>query len=148
MALADILKNKITEAMKSRDEIAKSILRLALGEIQTIESRQGSITEEQAEKAVRKIVTSNDETMAVSDVEAAEILKKENEIRESILPKMWGVDEIVIYPSNNDEARDAVQAAGNDGQATGAAMKFLKQAGAPVNGKDVGQAVKVVRGQE
>lgn len=145
MSLADEIKVKITEAMKSRDEVAKDILRLALGEIQTIESRAGSISEEDAQKAVRKIVTSNEETMAVSDEPTAAKLKQENEILLALLPQMWGVEEIAIYLNDNDEAREAVQAAGNDGQATGVAMRFLKQAGAPVNGKDVGAAVKAVR---
>lgn len=145
MALVDIIKAKITDAMKQRDEITKSILRLALGEIQTIESRQGKITEEEAEKAVRKIVVSNTETMKVADAGTAAQLQKENDILNDILPKMWTVEDIEIYLTNNDEAREAVQAAGNDGQATGVAMKFLKQASAPVNGKDVGAAVVAVR---
>jgi len=40
---------------------------------------------------------------------------------------------------------DAIRAAGNDGQATGVAMKELKKAGAVVNGKDVSAAVKQLR---
>jgi hypothetical protein len=39
-----------------------------------------------------------------------------------------------------------VKAAGNDGQATGVAMKHLKSLGAEVNGKDVSAAVRQLRG--
>jgi len=39
----------------------------------------------------------------------------------------------------------AIKAAGNEGQATGVAMKHLKSSGATVNGKDVAEAVKRVR---
>ena len=42
--------------------------------------------------------------------------------------------------------QDAIKAAGNDGQATGVAMKELKKLGAVVNGKDVSAAVKKLRG--
>jgi hypothetical protein len=39
----------------------------------------------------------------------------------------------------------AIKAAGNDGQATGVAMKHLKSAGASVDGKTVAEAVKQIR---
>ena len=41
---------------------------------------------------------------------------------------------------------DALKAAGNDGQATGVAMKHLKSVGAVVTGKEVTAAVKKLRG--
>jgi uncharacterized protein len=40
---------------------------------------------------------------------------------------------------------DAIRAAGNDGQATGVAMKQLKSTGATVDGKTVAAAVKQLR---
>ena len=40
---------------------------------------------------------------------------------------------------------EQIKAAGNDGQATGIAMKQLKSQGAVVNGKDVGAAVALLR---
>jgi hypothetical protein len=44
-----------------------------------------------------------------------------------------------------DSVKDALRAAGNDGQATGIAMKHLKPTGAVVDGKTVSAAVKRIR---
>ena len=59
------------------------------------------------------------------------------------LPKSLGVAEIVAALA---PVAEAVKAAGNDGQATGVAMKHLKTLGAVVNGKDVSAAVRQLRG--
>lgn len=146
MNLVDTIKQRITAAMKARDELTKSILRVALGEIQTQEARDGSITEETAQKMLRKLMASNEETMAATkDPQTAEKLRKENAILNDLLPKMWSVDDIVNFLNTDATAMAAVKDAGNDGQATGAAMKVLKAAAAPINGKDVTEAVKVIR---
>ena len=41
--------------------------------------------------------------------------------------------------------KDAIRAAGNDGQATGIAMKTLKASGAAIDGKLVGDVVRKMR---
>lgn len=147
MNLVDAIRQRITTAMKEHDELTRDILRLALGEIQTLEAREGSVTEEGAQKTLRKLIASNEETLALTkDPQAAEKLRKENVILDSMLPKMWSVDDIVKFISSDAAALEAVKSAGNDGQATGVAMKSLKAAAAPINGKDVTSAVKVIRG--
>ena len=142
--LVDDIKNKITGAMKSGDVVARDVLRLALGEIQTAEARKNApATEEDAIAAVRKLIKSNEETLGLtSDGERADVLRREIEVLSALLPKQLSVDDIVAALASQ---HDAIKAAKNDGQATGIAMKHLKASGAAVSGNDVGAAVKKIR---
>lgn len=141
--LIDEIKRRITAAMKAGNTVEKEILRVALGEIQTAEGRGTGASDEGTAAIVRKLIKSNEETLAVTADEAQKrTLAEENAVLRSLLPKSLSVPEIVeaLAP-----VRDAIKAAGNDGQATGVAMKLLKTSGAIVNGKDVTEAVKQIR---
>ena len=141
--LVDEIKRRITAAMKAGNTIEKDILRLAYGEVQTAEARGTAVSDEGVAAIVRKLIKSNEETIAATaDGEAKRVLVEENVVLASLLPKSMSVADIVeaLAP-----VRDAIKAAGNDGQATGAAMKHLKASGAVVNGKDVTEAVKQIR---
>ncbi len=141
--LVEEIKRRITAAMKAGNTIEKDILRLAYGEVQTAEARGTVVTDEGVAAIVRKLIKSNEETLtATADVEQKRILTEENAVLVSLLPRSLSVADIVeaLAP-----VRDALKAAGNDGQATGAAMKHLKTSGAVVNGKDVTEAVKLIR---
>ncbi len=141
--LVDEIKRRITAAMKAGNTIEKDILRLAYGEVQTAEARGTAVSDESVAAIVRKLVKSNEETIvATTDAEAKRVLVEENVVLTSLLPKSMTVADIVeaLAP-----VRDAIKAAGNDGQATGAAMKHLKASSAVVNGKDVTEAVKQIR---
>ncbi|MBX3225948.1 MAG: GatB/YqeY domain-containing protein [Labilithrix sp.] len=141
--LIDDIKAKVTVAMKTGDTVARDVLRLALGEIQTAEARKSaSLTDEEAGAVVRKLIKSNEETLGLSEGERAATLKKEIEVLAALLPKQLSVDEIVAALA---PVKDAIVAAKADGQATGVAMKHLKSTGANVNGNDVGAAVKKLR---
>ena len=141
--LIDVIKARVLAALKAGRTVEKEVLRVALGEMQTIEARGTPLTDEDAAKVVVKLVKSNRETMAAStnDAQRAE-LAEEIAILETLLPKSLGVEELV---SALAESRDAIRAAGNDGQATGIAMKALKAAGIAADGKKVGEAVKQMR---
>jgi hypothetical protein len=141
--LVDDIKRRITAAMKAGNTVEKDILRLAYGEVQTAEARGTAVTDEGVAAIVRKLIKSNEETIAATpEGDAKRVLAEENAVLASLLPKSMTVSDIVeaLAP-----VRDAIKAAGNDGQATGAAMKHLKGAGAVVNGKDVTEAVKQLR---
>ncbi|APR86142.1 Hypothetical protein A7982_11491 [Minicystis rosea] len=141
--MVEEIKRRIAAAMKAGNTVEKEILRLALGEIQTAEARGTSVTDEGAAAIVRKIIKSNEETLAASEGEEQKrVLAAENAVLASLLPKSLGVDDIVTAL---DPVRDAIKAAGNNGQATGIAMKHLKASGAVVNGKDVTEAVTRMR---
>jgi uncharacterized protein YqeY len=142
--LLDVIKAKMFLAMKSGDVVAKEILRVAVGEITTDAARPGRKgDDDEASAIVRKLVKSNEETLAAGvDAEKRAILERENAVLSELLPKALDVAAIVelLAPVAGD-----VRAAGNDGQATGVAMRELKRIGAVVNGKDVSAAVRAVR---
>ncbi len=142
--LVDDIKKKITEAMKSGDVVARDVLRLALGEIQTAEARKNApATEDDAANALRKLIKSNEETLGLTgEGERATVLRREIEVLSALLPKQLSVDDIVAALASQHEA---IKAAKGDGQATGIAMKHLKASGAAVSGNDVGAAVKKIR---
>ena len=141
--LVDEIKRRVTAAMKSGNTIEKEILRVALGEIQTADARGAALGDDAAMAIVRKLIKSNEETLAATADEAQKAtLAKEIEILRSLLPQSLTVPQIVEALASQ---RDALRAAGNDGQATGIAMKHLKSSGAIVNGKDVTEAVKQLR---
>ena len=142
--LVDEIKTRVTTAVKAGDTIARDVLRLALGEIQTAEARRGTaLSDEEAIAAVRKLIKSNEETLALSSGEAAATLKHEIEVLGALLPSQLSVAQIVEALASQ---REAITTAKSDGQATGVAMKHLKAIGAAANGTDVGAAVKQLRG--
>ena len=143
--LAHEIKKRVTQAMKDKNTIEKDILRLVLGEIQTAEARGATTaTDDEAFAIVRKLIKSNQETLAATtDDEAKRVLAKEIEILGTLLPASLSIEQIVAALS---PVADAIKAATNDGQATGVAMKHLKPTGLAVSGKDVSAAVKQIRG--
>jgi uncharacterized protein YqeY len=108
-----------------------------------VERAGGTLGDEAVQGILRKLVKSNQDTLGLTvDPAQQEVLRKEIAVLEALLPKTLGADDIVALLA---PVRDAVRAAANDGQATGVAMKHLKTAGAVVQGKDVGEAVRAIR---
>jgi len=149
--LADQIKTAMFQAMKDKDKIAKEILRLASGEIQSAESRKGrGLTEAEVEQVLRKLIKSNKETMdnATDNLieEEAQVVKnvliQEIEVLEKFLPKTLSQEEI---KEKLQSVVDDIREAKSDGQATGVAMKFLKSSGALVQGNDVSAVVSALR---
>ncbi|HEX2877657.1 MAG TPA: GatB/YqeY domain-containing protein [Polyangiaceae bacterium] len=145
MALLDQIKARMFAAMKSGNVTEREILKVAMGEITTDAARPGKKGDDEETLGIlRKLVKSNEESIEASQDEAQKAqLRAEIEVLATFLPKSLGVPEIVaaLVP-----VAEAVKAAGNDGQATGVAMKHLKTLGANVNGKDVSAAVRQLRG--
>jgi uncharacterized protein len=142
--LIDDVKQQVIQAMRDKDAERRDLLKVVLGELQTVASRTGeAMDDEQAQRIIRKMVKSNQEMAELSDRPGVpEKMKAEIEVLESLLPKTLSTDQIIAALAS---IADAVKSAGNDGQATGVAMKHLKSSGASVEGKDVGQAVKQMR---
>jgi uncharacterized protein YqeY len=144
MAIVDELKSRMNDATRAKDEVAKNIYRLAYSEMQLAVARSGKeATDEEAVAILKKLVKSNEETLAVAtDAAQKEALAREVALLGALLPKTLGIPEIVAVLA---PVADAIRAAGNDGQATGVAMKHLKSTGASVDGKTVSAAVKQLR---
>jgi len=144
MSIVETLRSRALAAMKAKDTVATTILRLAQSEVQALEARQGrALTNDEELGALRKLVKSNEETLAASTEDAERAtLKREIEILKELLPKTMGTEAIAAALA---PVADAIRAAANDGQATGVAMKHLKAQGATVTGNDVAVAVKALR---
>jgi len=142
--LIDQIKARMFQAIKAGAHVEKEILRVAMGEITTEAARPGRLgTDEEVQAILRKLVKSNEETLAsTTDAERRAVLNQEIAILAEYLPKSLGLAEIIAALS---PVVEQIKAAGNDGQATGIAMKQLKSTGAVVNGKDVGAAIKELR---
>jgi len=142
--LIDGLKDGVKDAMRKKDGVAKDVLRVALGEIQTAEARSGTaLSDEEAQKIVRKLVKSNEETLtATSDPATTEKLEREIEVLQGFLPKALSVDDIekALAP-----VRDQIQQAKAEGPAMGLAMKQLKSQGFAVEAPDVKAAITRIR---
>jgi uncharacterized protein len=143
-SLTDTIKTRMRAAMQARDEVTRTILSLAFGEIQTAEARANRpLDDAEAAAVVRKLLKSNEETLGLTaDAEKASALKQENAVLASLLPKSMSADDIAAALA---PVAEAMRAARNDGQAMGIAMKHLKGAGATVESADVQKAVAKVR---
>jgi hypothetical protein len=143
--LIDEIKTRMMRARRDRDEVVRNILGLAVGEIQTAEARANrALGEDEAMAVVRKLVKSNEETLALSGTDDARAagLRREIEALSALLPRSMSVEQIADALS---PVADALRAAKSDGQAMGVAMKHLKATGAIAGAPDVQQAVKRVR---
>ena len=144
MALVDQIKARMFQAIKAGNTVEKEILRVAMGEITTDAARPGKKGDDEETQAIlKKLVKSNEESLEASQDETQKAtLRAEIDVLNTFLPKSLGVPEIVTALA---PVAEAIKAAGNDGQATGVAMKHLKSLGAVVNGKDVSAAVRQLR---
>lgn len=142
--LSEDLEARTKEAMKARDEVAKTIYRVVLGELQTAEARSGGELDEAAgHKIVKKLIASNEATLEkTEDAEARARLERENALLLELVPRSLSVEAIVeaLAP-----VTEAIRSAKGDGPAMGIAMKQLKSAGAPVESPDVKAAVAKIR---
>ncbi len=139
--LIDDIKQKMFAAMKAKNTVEKEILRTAIGDI----TSTGEVADDKRVVAVlKKLLKSNEETLKASTDEAQkQTLQQEIAVLQQFVPATLSVEQI---QAALEPVADKIQAAGNDGQATGVAMKHLKSQGAEVDGKDVAAAVKAIRG--
>lgn len=143
------LQARLREAMKAKDELARDVLRVILGEVSTRRARTGQEPrEEEVQAIIRKLIASNQETRkeleqrGQTSHEAYERLGRENQYLETLLPQ--ALNRAAIRTELEPIAAE-LKKAKNDGQATGQAMKHLKQKGLTVLGDDVAAAVRELR---
>ena len=104
--------------------------------------------DEEVHAIIRSLITNNNETRkeleqrGQTSHEAFARLGRENAYLETLLPKT--LDQAAIARELQPIAAE-LKAAKNDGQATGLAVKHLKQMGLAVLGEDVAAAVKQLR---
>lgn len=140
------LQAKLTQARKSGDKEALSLLSVILGDLSTLKARNNKdATEDQIENLIRGLRDKNNETLGLlagRGREADEVrLNKENVYLTSLLPTTLTVEEIKVALA---EIQDQLMAA-KGGAAVGLAMKFLKPKGLKVLGDDVKLAVEQLK---
>lgn len=146
--LKDEISRRIKQAMRDGNTVEKEVLRVALGDIQTGEAREGgALGEAESDAAaiaiVRKLIKSITDTAAQTAAGPDKTtLEAELEVLRSLLPRSLSVDELV---ARLEPKRAALLAAPSDGAATGLAVKALKAEGVDAGGKDVTEAVKRLR---
>jgi uncharacterized protein YqeY len=143
------LQAQLQEAMKARNDLAKNVLRVIMGEVSTRKARTGKEPPDtEVHAIIRSMISNNSETRkeleqrANTTHEAYARLAQENAYLETLLPKT--LDQAAIR-KELEAIVGELKAAKNDGQATGLAMKHLKQKGLAVLGEDVAAAVKQLR---
>jgi len=147
--LINNIKKQIIIAMRSGDPVERDILRLVVGESQT----QNKFDDDSVYRVIKKLIESNKQTaQKFTERDGAEALEQvnklcqENGVLYELLPSTLSAQEIKkrLVDSSSTILFEIGEAKSN-GQATGLAMKFLKQAGCNVDGSDVSNVVKELR---
>lgn len=142
--LVDEIKTQMTRARREKDDVARNVLGLALGEVQTAEARANRpLRDDETVAVVRKLLKSNEETLSLSAAgPAADALRREIEVLSGLLPAAPSAQAI---ESALAPVADAVRAAKTDGQAMGIAMKHLKAVQVTADAPAVMEAVRKLR---
>lgn len=136
-----ILRSRLSQAIKNKNDREKNIIRFVVSEIERVFANEIN----SQVKIVKKVMESNSEVILQLDDRdpRKEVLIWENNYLAELMPKSLGKDEI---KSLLVEIMDAIATAKNSGQATGIAMKFLKsKTNKPVSGDDVSSIVQELR---
>ena len=143
------LQARIQQAVKVRDELARDLLRVILGEVSTRKARTGKEPrDEEVHAIIRSMIANNNETRKELEQrgqtahEVHERLARENVYLETLLPRT--LDQAAIQKELEPIVAE-LKAAKSDGQATGLAMKHLKPKGLAVLGEDVASVVRRMR---
>ena len=125
MSLLDTIQAQFLEARKAKDDLAKNVLSVVLGEVQVQQGRSaqnGDVTDAQIERIIEKVVASNQETMDAMTKK----LRTENALLTALLP----------VPCTEKDIRDVlapvageIRAAKMEGMAKGIAFKAIKASG-------------------
>ncbi len=96
MTLKEKINKDYLEAFKAKNTVAKNLLSVIKGEIQTIEKNTGvaNLSDENVTKILNKSVKSLKETLSSVSGEKAESVQVELNIVESYLPKQLSIEEI------------------------------------------------------
>jgi uncharacterized protein YqeY len=152
MSLKDDLKSDLTTAMKARDEVVMSTLRMVLAAVTTAEvAGDEAVTLDDAE--VTKVLQAEAKKRAeaaqiyadAGRKEAAEKERRELAVIEKYLPAAMGDDELNAIIS--EEVAKAAASGATGGKAMGAVVKAVRErAGTNAYGARIAAAVKAAIG--
>lgn len=139
--LKEQIRASVIAATKARNDSVKNILKVILGEIDTQEARQTKpLADDDIHKIIRKTVQGLEEMLQYKPGDSK--LETEKRTLEELLPKMLDSAGILLVLKDKIEE---LKNAKSDGQATGIAMKFLKEQKHSIDGNEVAQVVKGIR---
>ncbi|MEN9581185.1 MAG: hypothetical protein RJA70_4194 [Pseudomonadota bacterium] len=138
--LIDELKQRMFAAMKAKNIVEKEIIRTVIGDVT---STGAEADDARVLTVVKKLIKSNEETLKSSSDDAQKAtLMEELQILHQFVPAGLSTEQLTAALA---DVAESIRAAGNDGQATGIAMKHLKASQVEADGKDVSAAVKALR---
>jgi uncharacterized protein YqeY len=141
MSLKETIRKHITEATKLRAETQKNVLKVVLGEIDTLESRQGkAFTDEDCCRVIKKTLQGVEEMLTYKPGDAK--FEEEKAILQALLPQEMSIHDLKVSLTAKAEE---IRAAKSEGQATGIAMKFFKENKIIVDGNLVKKVVAEIR---
>lgn len=148
MTLKEQIKANIITAMKLKDDVAKNILRVIVGDIETkeVDTKQKKITpltDEQIYEIIRKAIEDIGETLGYKPNDPT--LIREREILTALVPAQLSRQDII---NELTPKLEELKTAKSDGQATGIAVKYFKANKKDVNGTLVATVVKELRNAE
>lgn len=141
MTIKETIRKQIVETTKLRMENQKNVLKVVLGEIELQESRNGKqLTDDDCYRVIRKTLQGVEEMLTYKPNDPK--FEAEKATLKGLLPKEFAAEDLqAVLSSKIDE----IKAAKNDGQATGIAMKFLKERNISVDGNAVKKVVMEIR---
>lgn len=145
MTIIESIRTQLITARKEKNKIKLDLLGVILGDVSTLESRTGEkVTEDGVRKVVKKVLEGNNATLKY--VEAPHPLYQkliaENIVLTSLLPSTLSKKEIA---DKLVSIAQEMRAAKSTGQATGMAIKYFKENGILVDGKEVAEVVTGIR---
>jgi hypothetical protein len=141
MTLKETIRKQIVEATKLKMEAQKNVLKVVLGDIELQESRYGKqLTDDECYRTIRKTLQGVEEMLTYKPNDPK--FEAEKATLNSLLPKQLDSNDLKFTLSSKV---DEIKAAKNDGQATGVAMKFLKERNISVDGNAVKKLVSEIR---
>jgi uncharacterized protein YqeY len=145
--MVEELRARLTESLRRGEETPKQLLRVVLGEVSTLEGRQGRVSDDEVRNVVKKMVANNTEAIGLiardpSRSGQSAALAAENDFLLTLLPGLLTGDALrqKLAP-----LAEQVRAAKNEGQATGVVIRTLKQQGADFLGDEVKRIVDELR---
>lgn len=139
------IRSKLRTAIKENNTILKNVLRLLLGEIETLESSNKKFD---SNKIIKKLIDSNNQILAIKN---DEVLIKENEILNSFLPKEISKEELLntiesfYCPNGSRQSLVLETNTKSEGQLMGIFIKQLKANNVIFNNNDLVNIIKELK---
>ncbi len=148
MSLHTEVRTRLTTAMKTQNDVERSVMRLILSEVSRMKPISKDFLDDDIKKVVKKLIQANEETLEKMKVgsDNRNRLIDENHILSSLIPVPISRQEILdrLFTSSTP-AINEIKRSERDGQAIGVCIKFLKSQNLEFNSDDVKSVVQELR---